>query len=106
MPSPRRLAGNMDSTQSRMKQSNSTLSLRFRRSIGILIDFLGINPMTALFWTAVINGLLAPPLLVVIMFVSNNKKVMGDKVNGWFTNIMGWTATAIMFAAAIGLIVT
>ena len=74
--------------------------------IGILIDFLGINPMTALFWTAVINGLLAPPLLVVIMFVSNNQKVMGDKVNGWFTNIVGWTATAIMFAAAIGLIVT
>jgi NRAMP (natural resistance-associated macrophage protein)-like metal ion transporter len=74
--------------------------------IGILIDFLGINPITALFWTAVINGLLAPPLLVIIMFVSSNKKVMGDKVNGRFTNIVGWTATAIMFAAAIGMIAT
>jgi NRAMP (natural resistance-associated macrophage protein)-like metal ion transporter len=74
--------------------------------IGILIDFLGINAMAALFWTAVINGLISPPLLVTIMFVSNNPKVMGDKVNGWSANIFGWAATAIMFAAAIGMILT
>src|SRR5437870_13772635 len=49
--------------------------------IGMLINFLGINPITALFWTAVLNGFLAPPILVVIMFVANNKKVLGDRVN-------------------------
>ena len=74
--------------------------------LGMLIYFSGINPMSALFWTAVINGLVSPPLLVVIMLVSNNKKVMGDKVNGLATNIVGWTAVLVMFAAAVGLVVT
>ena len=44
-----------------------------------LINFIGINPIAALFWTAVINGVLAPPLLVIIMIVSNNKKIMGQE---------------------------
>jgi Mn2+/Fe2+ NRAMP family transporter len=74
--------------------------------IGMLINFMGINPIDALFWTAVINGVLAPPLLVIIMIISNSKKVMGDKLNGRFTNIVGWAATAIMFAAAFGMVVT
>ena len=74
--------------------------------IGMLINFAGINPMSALFWTAVINGLLSPPLLVVIMLVSNNRKVMGDKINGLGSNILGWAAAAIMFVAAIGMILT
>lgn len=74
--------------------------------IGMLINFVGINPMSALFWTAVINGLVSPPLLIVIMLVSSNKKVMGDKVNGVGTNIVGWAAAVVMFAAAIGMLVT
>ncbi len=74
--------------------------------VGVGIDFLGINPITALFWTAVINGVVAPPLLIVVMLVSNNKKVMGDRINGLFTNIVGWLAAAVMFAAAIGMFVT
>ena len=74
--------------------------------VGVGIDFLGINPITALFWTAVINGVVAPPLLVVVMLVSNNKKVMGPRTNGLFTNIMGWLAAAVMFAAAIGMFLT
>jgi Mn2+/Fe2+ NRAMP family transporter len=74
--------------------------------IGMLINFVGINPMSALFWTAVINGLVSPPLLVIIMLVSNNKKVMGDKVNGVGTNVVGWAAAVVMFAAAIGMLAT
>jgi Mn2+/Fe2+ NRAMP family transporter len=74
--------------------------------IGMLINFAGINPMSALFWTAVINGIVSPPLLVVIMLVSNNKKVIGDKVNGVSTNIVGWVAVVVMFAATIGMFVT
>jgi Mn2+/Fe2+ NRAMP family transporter len=74
--------------------------------VGISIDFLGINPIKALLWTAVINGLISPPLLVVIMLVSSNRKVMGDKVNGRGANILGWVATGVMFAAAIGMILT
>ena len=74
--------------------------------VGIGIDFIGINPIRALFWTAVINGMISPPLLVLIMLASNNKKVMGRRVNGWFTNTVGWIATAVMFAAAIGMLLT
>lgn len=73
---------------------------------GMLINFAGINPMSALFWTAIINGLVSPPLLVLVMLVSNNKKVMGDKVNGLTTNIIGWIAAVVMFAAAVGMLVT
>lgn len=74
--------------------------------VGMLINFLKIAPVTALFWTAVINGVLAPPLLVMIMLVSNNKKVMGQRVNGKLTNFIGWATAAIMAAAAIGMFVT
>lgn len=74
--------------------------------IGVVIDFAGINPISALFWTAVINGVVAPPLLVVVMLVANNKRVMGSRTNGFFTNIIGWLAAAIMFAAAIAMFVT
>lgn len=62
--------------------------------------------MSALFWTAIINGLISPPLLAIIMLVSNNKKVMGDKVNGVGANIVGWLAVVVMFVAAIGMLLT
>jgi len=74
--------------------------------VGMLINFLRIQPVTALFWTAVINGVLAPPLLVMIMLVSNNKEVMGKRVNGRLTNFIGWTTAALMCAAALGMFVT
>jgi NRAMP (natural resistance-associated macrophage protein)-like metal ion transporter len=74
--------------------------------IGMLVNFIGINPITALFWTAVINGFLAPPILVVIMLIANNKAVLGKEVNGRATNIMGWITTIAMFAAAIALVLT
>ncbi len=74
--------------------------------IGMLINFIGINPIDALFWTAVINGVLAPPLLVIIMLVANNKQVMGKRVNNRWSNAVGWVTTAVMFAAAIGLFFT
>jgi len=74
--------------------------------VGVLIGFAGINPMSALFWTAVINGVVAPPLLVLVMLIANNKEAMGKRTNGLFTNIVGWLAVAIMFAAAIGMFVT
>jgi Mn2+/Fe2+ NRAMP family transporter len=74
--------------------------------VGVAIDFIGINPINALFWTAVINGVVAPPLLVVVMLIANNKRVMGKRTNGLFTNIIGWLAAAVMFAAAIAMFAT
>lgn len=74
--------------------------------VGVVIDFAGINPISALFWTAVINGVVAPPLLVVVMLVANNKRVMGDRVNGRWTNVIGWLTATVMFAAAIAMFAT
>jgi NRAMP (natural resistance-associated macrophage protein)-like metal ion transporter len=73
---------------------------------GLLIDFIGVNPMNALFWTAVINGFLAPPLLVIIMLIANQKPIMGRWVNGRWENVLGWTTTVVMFAAAVALVLT
>lgn len=74
--------------------------------IGMLINFIGINPIDALFATAVINGLLAPPLLLLIMLVSGNRSIMGDRVNNPLTSALGWLTTLIMTVAAAALIVT
>ncbi len=74
--------------------------------VGTEINYLGINPIDALVWTAVINGVVAPPLLVLIMMVANNRKIMGERVNNRVTNVLGWIATAVMFAAVIGLVLT
>src|SRR6266436_6230980 len=74
--------------------------------IGVLINFTGINPIRALFVAAIINGFLAPPLLVVIMLVANNRQIMGDRVNGRWSNLLGWTTTVVMFVAAVALVLT
>ena len=72
--------------------------------VGMLVNFTGINPITALFWTAVINGVLAPPILIVVMLIANNRAVLQEHVNGRLANVVGWTTTAVMFAAALGLV--
>jgi NRAMP (natural resistance-associated macrophage protein)-like metal ion transporter len=71
--------------------------------VGMLINFVGLNPVTALFWTAVLNGLLTPPLLLVILFIANNRRVMGRRANGLGVNVLGWLTLVAMFAAAAGL---
>ena len=74
--------------------------------IGAAINFLGINPISALVVTAVLNGLMAPPILVLLMLVSNNRAVMGERTNGRFLNALGWATTVVMTLAAVALIVT
>ncbi len=74
--------------------------------VGMLINFSGINTIDALVWTAVINGFVAPPLMVLIMLISNNRSIMGDRTNSLPINILGWIATAAMFAAATALVFT
>jgi Mn2+/Fe2+ NRAMP family transporter len=68
---------------------------------GMALHLVGTSPIRMLFISAVLNGLLAPPLLVLVMLVGNNKAIMGAYVNGLWLNVLGWLATAIMFVAAI-----
>jgi NRAMP (natural resistance-associated macrophage protein)-like metal ion transporter len=73
--------------------------------VGVALDFIGINPVKALYWTAVINGLLAPFLLVAILIVAADKKLM----QGQPSSRLGWIAVAIaavaMFAAGVAMFV-
>jgi NRAMP (natural resistance-associated macrophage protein)-like metal ion transporter len=75
-------------------------------AVGIGINFLGINPITALVVSAVINGLLAAPILVLLMLVANNRTIMGERTNGPWLNVLGWGTTIVMSVAAVALIVT
>ena len=72
--------------------------------IGVAINFIGVDPMKALFWSAVINGLLAPPLMAVIMLLGTNPKVMGRLVLPRSLRIGGWVATGVMALAVVGMI--
>ncbi|HEY3637600.1 MAG TPA: divalent metal cation transporter [Rhizomicrobium sp.] len=74
--------------------------------IGLAVAFSPINPMKALYWTAVINGVLAAPLMAVMMLISSNPRIMGRLVIGWKLRVIGWLATAVMAAASVGLFVT
>jgi Mn2+/Fe2+ NRAMP family transporter len=74
--------------------------------VGMALNFLGINPITALVLSAVLNGLVAAPLLVLVMLVSNSRAAMGERTNGRLLNVVGWVTTIVMSAAAVGLIVT
>ncbi|HEY2826492.1 MAG TPA: divalent metal cation transporter [Pirellulales bacterium] len=75
-------------------------------AVALVIDFVGVNPMDALFWTAVINGFLAPPMLVIVMLIANDRKVMGRRANGLILNFLGWATTAFMAVATIVLMIS
>jgi NRAMP (natural resistance-associated macrophage protein)-like metal ion transporter len=71
--------------------------------IGMALNFAHLNAVRLLFWTAVINGLLAPPLIVILLFVCNNPRVMGDHRNGWKLNLLGGLAALLMTFAGVAL---
>lgn len=74
--------------------------------IGLMINFIGIPPFKMLYYTAILNGIVAPPLMFMIMKISNNKKIMGKYINKKWSNILGWTITGIMSLCAIVLIIS
>jgi Mn2+/Fe2+ NRAMP family transporter len=72
--------------------------------IGIGLDVFNASSIKMLFYSAVLNGLAAPPLLVVIMLIANNEGVMGKHTNARALNVLGWLATALMIAASVAMI--
>src|SRR3989442_1441520 len=64
-------------------------------AIGILLDIFNASPIRMLFYSALVNGLAAPPLLIVIMLMANNPRVMGKCTNSRTLNLLGWLATAL-----------
>jgi Mn2+/Fe2+ NRAMP family transporter len=72
--------------------------------IGVALNYARLDAMRLLFWSAVINGLLAPPMIVIILVVSNDAKVMGDDRNGVVLNVLGIAAAVVMTIAAGALV--
>jgi Mn2+/Fe2+ NRAMP family transporter len=68
------------------------------------MNFLGINPMKALVLAGIVQGFSTPPLMLLIMLVTNDRRVMGDRVNGRAMRILGWATTAVIFAATLALV--
>jgi NRAMP (natural resistance-associated macrophage protein)-like metal ion transporter len=90
----------------KLKQARAFYTLiLLSTAVGVGLDFIGINPVKALYWTAVINGLLAPFLLVAILIVASDKKLM----QGQPSSRLAWTVVAIttvaMFAAGVAMFV-
>ncbi len=74
--------------------------------VAIGINFFGINPMKALVWAGVVQGFSTPPLMLLIIRMTNNPRIMGNRVNGRAINILGWVTTAAIFSATAGLVIT
>jgi Mn2+/Fe2+ NRAMP family transporter len=72
--------------------------------LGLSLNYIGISPVKALIYTAILYGLTAPVLIAIILHISNNKKVMGDFTNSRFSNILGFGALLIMTLAAVTLL--
>lgn len=72
--------------------------------IGLSLDFVGISPIQALIYTAVLYGITSPVMIVMVMHIGNNKKVMGEFVNGKWSNILGVITLILMTASAVALL--
>lgn len=72
--------------------------------VGTILALAKLNAMKMLLWSAVMNGVLAPPLIIIILMVCNNGKIMGRYKNGSLLNVLGWSAAVLMGAASIAMI--
>jgi NRAMP (natural resistance-associated macrophage protein)-like metal ion transporter len=69
--------------------------------VGLALNFLGINPITALYYSAYLNGIIALPLLVVIMVVGNDARIMGEETNPKWVSSFGWLSVVFMSLAVL-----
>jgi NRAMP (natural resistance-associated macrophage protein)-like metal ion transporter len=74
--------------------------------VGLLLNFVHLNPIKALFWSAVFNGVVAGPVMVFMMLLARNPKVMGQFALPTYLRIIGWLTSAVMVLASIGMIAT
>jgi NRAMP (natural resistance-associated macrophage protein)-like metal ion transporter len=73
--------------------------------IAVALNFGGINPMRALVVAGIVQGFSTPPLMLLILFMTNNKSIMGDHVNGKLANICGSLTTLVIFSASVALVI-
>ncbi len=78
--------------------------IAFAMIVGMVLNFAHVNAIKLLIWSAVINGLLAPPLIAIILVVCNNREVMGAHRNSRAMNVLGGLAALMMTGAGVALI--
>ena len=71
---------------------------------GLCLQFLGITPVQALLYTAILYGLTAPVMIALLLHIGNNKKIMGKHTNSVLSNVLGVLTFLLMTAAAVGLV--
>jgi Mn2+/Fe2+ NRAMP family transporter len=71
---------------------------------GLALDFTGFSPVRMMFWSAVVNGALAPPLILLVVLLTSNRKVMGAQVNSHTVRILGWITFVVMSLATVGML--
>ena len=74
--------------------------------IGTIINFLPVDPIRALYWSAVINGVMAAPVIAMIMLLASSRRVMGEFTLSLPLKLIGWLATGVMGLCVVGLFVT
>jgi NRAMP (natural resistance-associated macrophage protein)-like metal ion transporter len=74
-------------------------------ALGMALDYLGISAVKMLFWSAVLNGVLAPPLIVLVVLLTSDASVMGERTNSLLLRWLGWLSAAVMTAAAVAMFV-
>lgn len=74
--------------------------------LAVGLNFLGFNPMRALVWSGIVQGFSVPPLLLMMMLMTNVRAVMGARTNGWVTNLLGGATVLAAFAATACLVVS
>jgi NRAMP (natural resistance-associated macrophage protein)-like metal ion transporter len=74
--------------------------------LGLVLDYAGFNAVKMLFWSAVLNGVLAPPLIVLVVLLTSSRKVMGDRANPPLLKWLGWATAAVMTVAAVAMFAT
>lgn len=72
---------------------------------GLALDYLGFNAVRMLFWAAIVNGVLAPPLVILVVLLTSDQKVMGKHVNSPMLKFLGWLTAGLMAGATVALIV-
>jgi NRAMP (natural resistance-associated macrophage protein)-like metal ion transporter len=72
--------------------------------LGLSLNYIGISPIKALIYSAILYGLTAPVLIAIILHISNNKKIMGKNTNGKISNFLGFTALTLMTVAGVILV--
>jgi Mn2+/Fe2+ NRAMP family transporter len=73
--------------------------------LGLSLDYLGLNAVRMLFWAAVVNGVLAPPLVVIVTLLTSDPSVMGERTNSPLLRWLGWATALIMFSASVAMFV-